>query len=63
MTEWLLVLVGVLLILGTSVFVAAECGVTAIIHPGGASEDKDAAEACDRRGVALASTGVRHFRH
>jgi phosphoribosylaminoimidazolecarboxamide formyltransferase / IMP cyclohydrolase len=45
------------------VHAAADGGVTAIIHPGGASGDKDAAEACDRRGVALAATGVRHFRH
>jgi phosphoribosylaminoimidazolecarboxamide formyltransferase/IMP cyclohydrolase len=42
---------------------AADGGVTAIIHPGGASGDKDAADACDRRGVALVATGVRHFRH
>jgi AICAR transformylase/IMP cyclohydrolase PurH len=33
------------------------------MHPGGASGDKDAAEACDRRGLALVATGVRHFRH
>ena len=42
---------------------AADGGVTAIMHPGGASGDKDAADACDRRGVALVATGVRHFRH
>ena len=45
------------------VHAAAEGGVTAIIHPGGAAEDKDAAEAADRHGMALATTGVRHFRH
>ena len=45
------------------VHAAAEGGATAIIHPGGASEDKDAAEACDRHGIALVATGVRHFRH
>lgn len=42
---------------------AAEGGVTAIMHPGGAAEDKDAAEAADRHGMALVATGVRHFRH
>ncbi len=45
------------------VHAAAEGSVTAIIHPGGAAEDKDVAEACDRRGIALVATGVRHFRH
>ena len=48
---------------GEHVLAAADGGVTAIIHPGGAAEDKDAAEAADRRGVALVATGVRHFRH
>ncbi len=45
------------------VLATADGGVTAIIHPGGASEDKDAAEAADARGLALVSTGVRHFKH
>ncbi len=45
------------------VLAAADGGVTAIIHPGGASEDKAAAEAADKRGVALVATGVRHFKH
>lgn len=42
---------------------AAEGGVSAVMHPGGAAEDKDAAEAADRHGLALVATGVRHFRH
>ncbi|MBI4060026.1 MAG: bifunctional phosphoribosylaminoimidazolecarboxamide formyltransferase/IMP cyclohydrolase [Elusimicrobia bacterium] len=45
------------------VLAAADGGVAAVIHPGGASEDKDAAEAADGRGLALISTGVRHFKH
>ena len=45
------------------VHAAAEGGVTAIMHPGGAAEDADAAEAADRHGLALVATGVRHFRH
>jgi phosphoribosylaminoimidazolecarboxamide formyltransferase/IMP cyclohydrolase len=45
------------------VHAAAEGGVSAIIHPGGAAEDADAAEAADRHGLALVATGVRHFRH
>ncbi len=45
------------------VHAAAAGGVTAVLHPGGAASDKDAALACDRRGVALVAAGVRHFRH
>ncbi len=41
---------------------AAEGGVTAIAHPGGAAEDADAARAADRFGVALVGAGLRHFR-
>ncbi|NNN06978.1 MAG: bifunctional phosphoribosylaminoimidazolecarboxamide formyltransferase/IMP cyclohydrolase [Elusimicrobia bacterium] len=41
---------------------AAEGGVIAIIHPGGAAEDAEAALAADRHGVALVATGLRHFR-
>ncbi|MBI3565073.1 MAG: bifunctional phosphoribosylaminoimidazolecarboxamide formyltransferase/IMP cyclohydrolase, partial [Elusimicrobia bacterium] len=45
------------------ILAAAEGGVSAVIHPGGAAEDRDAALACDRKGVALVAAGVRHFRH
>jgi phosphoribosylaminoimidazolecarboxamide formyltransferase / IMP cyclohydrolase len=48
---------------GEHVMAAADGGVSAVIHPGGAAEDRDAAEAADRRGVALVATGARHFRH
>jgi phosphoribosylaminoimidazolecarboxamide formyltransferase/IMP cyclohydrolase len=42
---------------------AAAAGVTAIIQPGGSVKDKDSIEACDRHGIAMLFTGVRHFRH
>jgi phosphoribosylaminoimidazolecarboxamide formyltransferase/IMP cyclohydrolase len=42
---------------------AAAAGVTAIIQPGGSIKDKDSIEACDRHGIAMLFTGVRHFRH
>ena len=45
------------------VLAAADGGVTAVIHPGGAASDRDAADAADRRGMALVATGVRHFKH
>jgi phosphoribosylaminoimidazolecarboxamide formyltransferase/IMP cyclohydrolase len=42
---------------------AAAAGVTAIIQPGGSVKDKDSIEACDKHGIAMLFTGVRHFRH
>ena len=42
---------------------AANVGVTAIIQPGGSIRDKDAIDACNRLGVAMVFTAIRHFRH
>jgi phosphoribosylaminoimidazolecarboxamide formyltransferase/IMP cyclohydrolase len=42
---------------------AAQGGVVAIIQPGGTSDDADAVEAADARGLTMLFTGVRHFRH
>jgi phosphoribosylaminoimidazolecarboxamide formyltransferase/IMP cyclohydrolase len=46
-----------------NVAAAAVAGVTAIVQPGGSVKDKDSIEACDRHGIAMLFTGVRHFRH
>jgi phosphoribosylaminoimidazolecarboxamide formyltransferase/IMP cyclohydrolase len=42
---------------------AAEAGATAAIQPGGSVRDKEVIAAADERGVAMAFTGARHFRH
>ncbi|MCX5794464.1 MAG: bifunctional phosphoribosylaminoimidazolecarboxamide formyltransferase/IMP cyclohydrolase [Elusimicrobia bacterium] len=42
---------------------AARAGVKAVIQPGFSSEDEEATKACDLHGLAMAFTGVRHFRH
>ncbi len=42
---------------------AAEAGATAAIQPGGSMRDAEVIKAADERGVAMAFTGVRHFRH
>ncbi len=42
---------------------AAECGVTAIIQPGGSVRDDEVIAAADRQNLAMLFTGVRHFRH
>ncbi len=42
---------------------AAEAGATAVIQPGGSLRDQEVIDAADNRGVAMAFTGVRVFRH
>ncbi len=46
-----------------SVELAAAAGVTALIHPGGSKRDAESVAAADRAGMAMAVTGMRHFRH
>lgn len=42
---------------------AADAGATAAIQPGGSLRDKEVIAAANERGVAMAFTGLRHFRH
>ena len=42
---------------------AADAGATAVIQPGGSMRDEEVIAAADERGVAMAFTGVRVFRH
>ncbi|MBU6373144.1 MAG: bifunctional phosphoribosylaminoimidazolecarboxamide formyltransferase/IMP cyclohydrolase [Alphaproteobacteria bacterium] len=42
---------------------AAEAGATAIIQPGGSIRDDEVIAAADAAGLAMAFTGMRHFRH
>ncbi len=42
---------------------AAEAGATAAIQPGGSVRDAEVIAAADERDLAMAFTGVRHFRH
>jgi phosphoribosylaminoimidazolecarboxamide formyltransferase / IMP cyclohydrolase len=42
---------------------AAEAGASAAIQPGGSVRDAEVIAAADARDVAMAFTGVRHFRH
>ena len=43
--------------------VIAEAGATAIIQPGGSVKDQEVIDAVNRLGLAMVTTGVRHFRH
>jgi phosphoribosylaminoimidazolecarboxamide formyltransferase/IMP cyclohydrolase len=42
---------------------AAAAGATAAIQPGGSVRDAEVIAAADERGMAMAFTGARHFRH
>ncbi len=43
--------------------IAKEAGITAVVQPGGSIRDKDSIAYCDANGVAMVTTGVRHFKH
>jgi phosphoribosylaminoimidazolecarboxamide formyltransferase/IMP cyclohydrolase len=43
--------------------VVARAGATAVIHPGGSVRDPEVVAAADAHGVAMVTTGIRHFRH
>ena len=42
---------------------AARLGITAIIQPGGSIKDEESIAAANEHGIAMAFTGVRHFKH
>lgn len=42
---------------------AAKAGITAIIQPGGSIKDDLSIEECNKHGIAMVFTGVRHFKH
>jgi phosphoribosylaminoimidazolecarboxamide formyltransferase/IMP cyclohydrolase len=42
---------------------AAAAGIKSIIQPGGSVNDKLSIEACDKYGISMVFTGIRHFKH
>ena len=42
---------------------AAKFGVTAIVQPGGSIKDDESIAAANEHGIAMAFTGIRHFKH
>jgi phosphoribosylaminoimidazolecarboxamide formyltransferase/IMP cyclohydrolase len=42
---------------------AAEAGVVAVIQPGGSINDQKSIDACNNLGMAMYTTGIRHFKH
>ncbi|WP_375447278.1 bifunctional phosphoribosylaminoimidazolecarboxamide formyltransferase/IMP cyclohydrolase [uncultured Fibrella sp.] len=43
--------------------IAGQAGITAVVQPGGSIRDKDSIEYCNQHGIAMVTTGVRHFKH
>lgn len=46
-----------------TVELAAQHGIKAIIQPGGSIKDQDSIDMANRYGIAMVTTGMRHFRH
>lgn len=43
--------------------IAHQVGITAVIQPGGSIRDAESVAYCNQHGVAMVTTGVRHFKH
>ena len=43
--------------------IAGDAGITTVIQPGGSIKDDLSIAACDARGLAMYTTGIRHFKH
>lgn len=46
-----------------TVELAAKHGIKAIIQTGGSIRDQESIDACNRHGIAMVFTGMRHFKH
>ena len=43
--------------------IAHKAGITAVVQPGGSIRDKESIDYCNANGLAMVTTGVRHFKH
>jgi len=46
-----------------SVEMADKAGIKAIVQPGGSVRDQESIDYCNKNGVAMVFTGIRHFKH
>ncbi len=46
-----------------SIEIAHQSGITAVIQPGGSIRDNESLDLCNKVGMAMVFTGVRHFKH
>lgn len=49
--------------MGDTVETAAQAGIKAIIQPGGSIKDQESIDMANRYGIAMVTTGMRHFKH
>ena len=43
--------------------IAAGAGITAVLQPGGSIKDADSINMANEKGIAMVTTGIRHFKH
>ncbi|TKC07089.1 bifunctional phosphoribosylaminoimidazolecarboxamide formyltransferase/IMP cyclohydrolase [Pedobacter frigoris] len=43
--------------------IASEAGITAVLQPGGSIKDADSINKANEKGIAMVTTGIRHFKH
>lgn len=43
--------------------IAADAGIVAVLQPGGSIKDKDSIDIANKKGIAMVTTGIRHFKH
>ncbi|MCU0428822.1 MAG: bifunctional phosphoribosylaminoimidazolecarboxamide formyltransferase/IMP cyclohydrolase [Cytophagaceae bacterium] len=43
--------------------IAFQAGIRAVVQPGGSIKDQDSIDFCDQNNMAMAFTGIRHFKH
>jgi phosphoribosylaminoimidazolecarboxamide formyltransferase/IMP cyclohydrolase len=43
--------------------IAGAAGITAVVHPGGSKDDKASIDMANKIGMAMVTTGIRHFKH
>lgn len=42
---------------------AKNAGITAVVQPGGSIKDQESIDYCNANGMAMVTTGIRHFKH
>ena len=43
--------------------IASKEGIRTVIQPGGSIRDNESIEFCNKNGIAMVITGIRHFKH
>lgn len=48
---------------GDCVEYAGKHGIKAVVQPGGSIRDQESIDMANKYGIAMVTTGIRHFRH